>query len=841
MQVEWSASQNAGANTSTITARLYWMAIRSGVGAVYASSSDPASITINGNTDSISTNPKLSAGQKRLLLTHTVVVPHNADGSKTTTISAYFDVKATLSGTYVGRVSVSDSVTLNTIPRESSLSSGASFTAGANTTISINRASSSFRHEVDIYVKSRSGSWVMIKQRDFSTSQTSLSTAFSTEEVTEIFNVLDGRASADTRMVLDTYNGSTKIGSNDVREGTVTAPAASHPTTGYTAYWYTDDTVVIPITRANSAFTHTVKFIVGSFTKTITGVGTSVTWNPTTAEEAAMHNQIPNETHINGSIEVSTYYNGEQVRTETIRFIQFLIRDADPIFSGTVTYSDTNTAVTAITGNNQYIVQGKSNLKVTLSAASVQAQKGATMKTFIFKVAGESEPIAYTASAITVDFGTINAATNQTVTVEAVDSRGKTAVISKIVTVVPYSTPTLTTSAGRVNGFEETTTLTSRGTFSELKIATVPKNSLTAFKYRTRPKNGAWTTYTNIPYTVSGREFTGTNQSVAFDITKAYDIEFSVTDSLGTTTIIKSVGVGRPIFFIDDVLGSIAMNDFPKDPNTFLLNGRLTFAGNMYGSGVEGAVGGAIDLNNGDIVGANAIFFRDMADNSGEGLLFPKTGTTQGSSNVLDYDNFYVRNGNLFLNNRDFLEVRDGGSTGSLVRIGGGGYTIIGGGESSRTYFDGDSSGPDSERMVIANDSWVNIVSNLNGGYSSGRVWTFNNNGIMYRPVYKEGNGFNTVTHRVDPNHDSPVLIQESNIVIVSNGGASSADYTFPTAFDTAPEWIVTQTNEGSSVFFTASPYNVTATGARIYTQRVNGGTSTINISVQIVSCGKKA
>lgn len=843
MQVEWSASQNVSANTSTVTARLYWMAVRSGVGAVYASTSDPAYISINGNSDSISTNPKLSAGQKRLLLTHTATITHEPDGTLTIPITAYFDVKATLSGNYYGRVTTSDTVTLNTIPRSSTLSSGASFTAGANTTISINRASSSFRHEVDIYVKNRAGSWVFIKQRDFSTSQTSLSTSFSTEDVTEIFNVLDGRASADTRMVLDTYSGSTRIGSNDVREGTVTAPAASHPTTGYDAYWFTDETIEVPITRANSAFTHTVRIKAGTFTKTITGVTTSVTWNPSTAEEASIHNQIPTETFINGAIEVDTFYNGEQVRDTVTRFMQFHVRDADPVFTGTLTYADTNTAITAITGNAQYIVQGKSNLKATLSAISATPQKGATMNRLVFKVAGESIGIAYSTANATLDFGTINAATNQTLTVEAIDSRGKSAVISKIVTVLPYSVPTITSTAARVNGFEAQTTLTVKGSVSPLTIATAQKNSLSTLRYRTRQVNGTWSTYTTIPFTSSGTSYTGTNQSVTFDITKAYEVEFSALDKLGIATISKTVGVGRPIFFIDDRLGSIAMNDFPKDPNTFLLNGRLTFAGNMYASGVEGATGGAIDLNNGDIVGANAIFFRDMADNSGEGLLFPRTGTAQGSSNVLDYDNFYVRNGNLFLNNRDFLEVQDGGSTGSLVRVGGGGYTIIGGGESSSTYFAGDSSGPDSERMVIANDSWVNIVSNLNGGYSSGNVWTFNNNGIMYRPVYKEGNGYQTASILASPNHNDPMLIQSfTGSINIGTGNQAFADFTYPTSFDAAPQWVIVAGRDANSTNAAFGAYTATTTGVRIYATRVNQTSSTsMAPAFQVIVCGRKA
>lgn len=175
------------------------------------------------------------------------------------------------------------------------------------------------------------------------------------------------------------------------------------------------------------------------------------------------------------------------------------------------------------------------------------------------------------------------------------------------------------------------------------------KNSITNRRYRTRARNGSWGGYVTFPGTINTttQTFNGTNQTVNLAITGTFDVEFSVSDRFGTTTIVRTVGVGRPIFFIDDVLGSIAMNDFPKDPNTFLLNGALTFAGNLYADTSEG--GGAINLNNGDITKANAIFFNDSSNALLEGIHFAKSGITAGSVNPSDYDTFKIVDGKVTL------------------------------------------------------------------------------------------------------------------------------------------------------------------------------------------------
>lgn len=178
LQVEWSASQSIGGNYSDVTVRFYWIG-EDQYSAVYSSASDPVSITINGNTSTGSATAGLDANQKKLIHTHKVRVNHNDDGTKSFTLSAYFDLNVTLNSTSYGRESLSDSIILNTIPRKSTLASSANLSAGHNKTMSIKRASSSFRHEIEIYVKNRAGADVHVKHMELAAGDTSQSTDFS--------------------------------------------------------------------------------------------------------------------------------------------------------------------------------------------------------------------------------------------------------------------------------------------------------------------------------------------------------------------------------------------------------------------------------------------------------------------------------------------------------------------------------------------------------------------------------------------------------------------------------------------------------------------------------------
>ena len=214
--IDWSATQSVTGNYSTITCKhylkndsTYSLRIdgRSNtctVGGVSASYSSAAINTSGGSTISLGTT------------THKV--NHNADGTKSVTITGTFNIQATLSGTYYSSLTASGTVTLDTIPRASSVSATAA-NIGSASTISISRASSSFTHTLTYTFGSLSGTI------ETKTSSTSVKWTLPTTFYAQMASV----KSKTGTITCTTYNGSTSIGTKTC-SFTANVSSASAPT-----------------------------------------------------------------------------------------------------------------------------------------------------------------------------------------------------------------------------------------------------------------------------------------------------------------------------------------------------------------------------------------------------------------------------------------------------------------------------------------------------------------------------------------------------------------------------------------------------------------------------------
>lgn len=655
LSISWSASQSISNNSSTVTAKMYWEAL-DGYGRVNSSGPQDGYITIDGSKYSFSGNglAALSPNQKKLLATKSKTIKHGSDGKKSFSISGVFNAKVTLGSTYYSSISIaSKSYSLNTIPRLSTMTSSPSFTAGTNRNISISRQSSSFGHRLHIDVKGSDGNWKNIKTINFSTSETSKSTSFSVSEYREIFYRLNQRSSMDVRWNLHTLSGGNSIGYNTY-SGKVSLPSLStvSSTNGQasgTNNFYIDQEMSVGISRSNSAFTHTISIECGSFKKTLTGVSTSFKWTPTASEQASLAAQMPNTSNRAGTIHVTTYYDGDQIVGSTDHSIKFYIRESNskPDFSATgIYYMDTNPTTLAITADDQYLIQNYSTLRVEIPKEAMATPKnGAKIDYYSVSVNGVTKKANYVSNeAIAIDFGTIASSDVTTITVKAVDSRGFSTSVSKSIKMVPYSTPVVTTTAKRTNGFEPDTTLTLKGSVSPLSVNGTNRNSVEIARYRYKQAEatsfGDWQAFS-----LSGfPSYTATNVPLTLDTTLTFEIEVEVSDMLTSTTKRLVVPTGRPIMFMDPDRKSVGFFDFPDGEYEVKINGRVIFGNTFWQTTNQGEGIGALHLNNSDITGLNGLFFNDVAQpNNGEGLLFLKTGKTSGSSNLDDYDEFSIR------------------------------------------------------------------------------------------------------------------------------------------------------------------------------------------------------
>jgi microcystin-dependent protein len=120
-----------------------------------------------------------------------------------------------------------------------------------------------------------------------------------------------------------------------------------------------------------------------------------------------MYQQIPNANSGTGSVRVRTYYNGVSTEdgvpaTDQTNFTANVV-NSNPTFGTGYTYTDTNSTVTGITGNNQYIVQNQSTLSVTLpSSALATAVNAASMSYYTATLANGTGTINIPVSAPTL-------------------------------------------------------------------------------------------------------------------------------------------------------------------------------------------------------------------------------------------------------------------------------------------------------------------------------------------------------------------------------------------------------------------------------------------------------
>ena len=261
LRVDWTQAKNVSANTSTITANVYLVNDWS----LSISGRSDNSITIDGTAQTFS-SPSIGSTGTHLLGTVSQTVSHASDGSKSLTISAVFNIRATLSGTYYGSITASATITLDSIPRASSVSA-ANATMGSATSISISRASSAFTHTLTYTFGSATGTIVT------KTTATSVSWTPPVSLASQIPKAVTGTCTS----TCTTYNGSTNIGSQTCTL-TLTVPASVKPTiTSLTAARVDGD---VPSSwgiyvQTKSKATLTINGASGSYGSTITAYSIS--------------------------------------------------------------------------------------------------------------------------------------------------------------------------------------------------------------------------------------------------------------------------------------------------------------------------------------------------------------------------------------------------------------------------------------------------------------------------------------------------------------------------------------------------------------------------------------
>lgn len=125
LRADWSATQNVSGNYSDITIT-HTLVIASAYSLNIGSRSNTCSV--DGAAQSYTSAAINQKGGSVTLGTTTHSVNHNADGSKTCTISDVFAINANIDGSQVSSITASGNITLDSIPRQATIQTATDFT-----------------------------------------------------------------------------------------------------------------------------------------------------------------------------------------------------------------------------------------------------------------------------------------------------------------------------------------------------------------------------------------------------------------------------------------------------------------------------------------------------------------------------------------------------------------------------------------------------------------------------------------------------------------------------------------------------------------------------------------
>lgn len=670
--LEWRASQNVAGNYSDVSIWLYLQSMDS-YGALYAPAVGQAQVTANGVKQTENATSQLNAYQKKLLLAKVWRVNHNADGSKSFSISASYFVNVTYSGVYYGTISIpSFSVSLNKIPRKSSLNPVPDLNIPNKLGVSITRQSSSFTHNLTVWVANRTNPtldndshWVYLNSIE--NVGTSGTFTFSVANFTEMFK----RMGTSTEWV-----GKVKLWTNGLSEAVPSQqrtfrikPPMNAQASGGKLKVKAGEKITVSLSnfQSDGNFKYTGVFNYrGVSIPVATNVhANSMTLTLTQANVDSILKESPDDAGTWGQVRVTSYYNGVQYRTPwTGQHIDCTIPKEDylPVINGTPTYTDLSAEATNVTGSNQVALQSKSNIRVTIPANFATGQGFSTIKTVQASLGGATKTANYNASGFNIDIGAPNEGTASSLVVTVLDGRGFSSSWTKTVQVYPYSNPDVNYTIARRNNFEVDTELAVSSSWAPVTIGGVNKNAITSVTYATkRSGTSTWGEETPLTFSTDGAKVIVPTTVVQLPNEYSWNFRLTIKDKFGSFSKEANISAGKPIMFIDAVRESVGFGNLTGTGENRNLNGVIEIEAERYhGSGKTG-----IQMNNSDISGLNGIFFsNDKMDNDGEGIHFIKSGKDVNSPNQgADYDRFYMRDNGFYVNHdgTPIFKVTDNG------------------------------------------------------------------------------------------------------------------------------------------------------------------------------------
>lgn len=520
LTLSWSIkSQDIATNKTVIS----WTLKGAGTTGAYYYKAGSFKVVINGATVySSATRIELYAGTT--VASGTATIAHKTDGTKTFTASAEAAI-------YYGSVNCSgeDTFTLDPIPRYGTCSH--SINSKTETTIKMNWESDS---TVDYiwYSKDNGSNWTGV-------------------------NVTDGKSGTYTISGLSAntaYKIKTRIRRKDSQlttdSSTLSVTTYDYPYCTSSPNFVLGDQLTLKF--YNPLGRSFVFYIIGNGTQIDVEYKCSSTEykgvNSTETSVPYLYATIPRAK--SAKYKVKVVYGGVTKTRDNGNTYTIKESECYPTFT-TFTYADSNADVVKVTGSNQILVKGLSNVTVSIDAANkMVAKHSASPSHYIVQLDTHINNANYSAQSIGIPLWEPTSAGKKRLSVWAYDSRQLFTLRYKDITVYDYNPPVVNATATRLNNYEAQTTIKVSGTYSTLTINSANKNQLKKVEYRYRETGGTWSGWESIPFTVSGSKYTCNEFMLSLDNSKSFEFEFLATDTFRTGSKDVTVDVGQAIFFI---------------------------------------------------------------------------------------------------------------------------------------------------------------------------------------------------------------------------------------------------------------------------------------------------
>lgn len=284
--------------------------------------------------------------------------------------------------------------------------------------------------------------------------------------------------------------------------------------------------------------TYSIEYEFGSLTGVIkdnispTDVPATISWTIPTS----FYNEIPDTTSKTGKL-ISYYTLGNKTVNSTSTFIA-KIPDSDvPTITASVVTTDALSS--QLSGNTSTIINGVSNVKVTMSAAPTQ---GSTMVNQYFYYQRNYYPmniqntISLTGGYDGVfDFG-------------AIDTRSRKRTSRITLTAIDYRTPTISIDDVSIST-SGVATINITGTWFNGSFGATANTLTVQYRYKSSSSSswGSWTNISNVTKNSDGT-YSATATKSDLSYTDTYNFEARVTDKINTVYSKEYTGKSLPVF-----------------------------------------------------------------------------------------------------------------------------------------------------------------------------------------------------------------------------------------------------------------------------------------------------